>query len=150
MSRSQRFCSSCLQPEFKDGASYVARYESALFRALNLIRSHVNAKLTDAFDEVFPHVSSGGSFFGGGAPGARVEIRPLTLDEAFPYLYARYRAGAPETRGLVREIEARTDDFPSAVSILNDVQGHYFSLRRKLLFPVFQHQTRDVVAEHEQ
>ena len=107
--------SSVRQPKFKDSGLYGSRYESTLFRALSLVRSHVNVKITDAFDEVYPHVSSGGSSFGGGAPGARVEITALTLDEAFPYLYARYRAGAPEVRSFVREIETRTEDFPLAL-----------------------------------
>ncbi|CAG0917309.1 unnamed protein product [Notodromas monacha] len=132
---------------YKDSSEYLSKCDAALYRGLVMVRGFVSASLVNAFEEIYPWVTTGGSFLGGGAPQKKEQIRALNVDQAYPYLYARFSANSATLKRCVAEIECRVKSFALAEGILSDIHGFYFSKRKQLIVPVFQSQMKEIVEE---
>ncbi|CAG0913072.1 unnamed protein product [Notodromas monacha] len=143
---------------FKDAPIYAVRLQACMQRGLSIIQAYVFESLTDAFNQVQPNISSqSGKVDAGsgysilslvGAGSGNVSAPTLSLDQAYPFLYARFRVNAPKIKSMVAEIESRLDDRSYAVSIYQDIQSHYFGLRKRLLFPIISALINELKEKH--
>jgi len=79
------------QPEFKDSEFYRSRYRQLLTRALALIKVYFTTQLREVTNDVTK----------------RIAVKGVNDTTQQALLYAKFRAGAPQLRDLIYEIERR-------------------------------------------
>ncbi|KAK2188450.1 hypothetical protein NP493_132g06036 [Ridgeia piscesae] len=118
-------------PQFRESELFLAKYRHCLSRALSLIRTHVFNILNGATQQVLPNK----------------EI-PAPADDAFTLFYGKFRANAPRVKGLLDQIQQRTDKGPEYDQLLRDCHQCYFQQRELLLGPSITNAVKELAGKH--
>eukprot|EP00898_Chlorokybus_atmophyticus_P000708 jgi/Chlat1/1638/Chrsp127S01891 len=111
-------------PQYADSSTYLVKFKQLQARALGLVRTHVLSVLRYASAQVQAAVRESGAT--GVMEGAETSL-----------LYVRFRAAAPELKGLMEEMEARGSRKEYA-QLLTDCHALYCSERLALVAATVQ------------
>ena len=120
----------------KEASHYRAKYQQLLTRALTLIRMNFIGTLKDISNDVTKRI-------------ADKQINDTTVSTL---LYASFRAGADESRGLAQEIRKRAVVHFTVVagaeveyqSLMNELYDGYSNIRGKLIIPLVKKRVSEV------
>jgi len=128
-------------PQYKESAVYLAKFQSSLTRALTLIRSYVVSSLEAATNQVVAATKAQADENGAG---------PSTTN-AFTLFYGRFRTRAPRIKALMEQLELRQNvNEPNSeyATLLSDCHQCYIAQRQTLLAPSVSESIRLLSEKH--
>ncbi|CAB3407817.1 unnamed protein product [Caenorhabditis bovis] len=118
-------------PEYKESATYVAKFEQCLSRALTWVRIGVLADLESCFNDVKDRQ-------------AQLNIdyekigRSGADEDTFALLYGVFASKASSIKGAISVVEQRFWNVPEFEEMLAECQFAYFAKRNLLLAPILE------------
>jgi hypothetical protein len=122
-------------PQYKDSATYLARFKQCQNRAMTLVKLHVVNTLKSATHNVLTQVQG----------NAEETAGP---EASFTLFYGRFRMHAPRIKALMSEIEARGATNEDYSALLEECYGCYASQRSSLLIESVRKRVATIMSEN--